>query len=157
MAFKVKPTLHPTLHNIRMTAISFFLASSIALHVRDVTFDRFRVSNFTFFCDSRNHLLLHRIVWQDPSKLTERDWTGFVHHTLAHRGLHWRLGAFDLLCASAAERRPLFFANFIFCHTPTNSEMPPKAIVDRGDNSIPRPRSGRYFEANNNIRGGTDV
>ena len=49
------------------------------------------------------------------------------------------------------------FLQIIFCHTPTNSEMPPKAIVDRGDNSIPRPRSGRYFEANNNIRGGTDV
>ncbi len=40
-----------------------------------------------------------------------------------------------------------------FCHTPTNSEMPPKAIVDSGDNSIPRPRSDRYFKANNNIRG----
>ena len=110
MAFKVKPTLHPTLHNIRMTAISFFLASSIAFRVCDVTFDRFRVSNFTFFRDSRKHRLLHRIVWQELSKLTERDWTGFVHIILLRIGVSWRLVAFDLRCASAAECRPLPFA-----------------------------------------------
>jgi hypothetical protein len=54
MAFKVKPTLHPTLHNIRMTATSFFLASSIAFRVCDVTFIRFRVSNSLFFATSES-------------------------------------------------------------------------------------------------------
>ena len=65
-------------------------------------------------------------------------------HLLGCISLRVSIGVFARLTSFAHQppNADHSFLQIIFCHTPTNSEMPPKAIVDRGDNSIPRPRSG---------------
>jgi hypothetical protein len=136
----------------------FFPSSPIAFRVCDVTFIRFCVSHFTFFRDSQKHRLLHRNVWQELSKLTEPEWSGSnIQNTLVHRGLHWRLGEFDLFCTQSRRTPPttLFCKLFFATHQPTlrcprkrssTAGMIPFHDHEAGGTSRPTTTSGGVLE-----------